>query len=457
MYFKKNIYIYFWIFFFFFFFIFFFFFFLFFFYLIFFFFYSLNFFCLLVLLLRPSNFSVYLWSLRYFFIFIIFNLWILAGFMNSIDIYFSSVWDLINLKTRSLIYGPDFYSKFLHKTNYEIIWSNRTRTRRFVDSWYNNSLIHFYRHKFYYINLVYEPLNNYIHYKYLTFLYTTSFGLKYRESQDFFKIYLHRLRYRDWALIPYFRHIKYFLWPFYEQLALKSLDFGVDTPFHSVYIYYRLFSMFFLTFNQYAYAKFLAKVTIMGVSQSFLNLNFINLKTQQIGFLRLSYYRHMFDILRFNLWGKYPILSSSYFMFYRRKWFMTEKQFFYLIVQNAMPNKRRHDLGAFHILNRPDRVMYFRLFDDSLVSDKIAYDLAFETTHIIPIKRYNTYVTKRLNVEYKNHYNYSLFYAQYLVPDVGFIGSANWAVNWKYLSIDKSLKLDSFYFKLSRKSFRRHW
>lgn len=408
-----------------------------------FFFYIMLFFLLIVLILRPLESSNVLWSYRYLILLCALTVWFLASFVNSVDLYFTTMWDIFNNNAHSVIYGSDFYWKFIHKTNYELIWSNRTRSRKFINNWYHYNIHYLYLYKFYYLKFIwfhYKQVFNFIYEKYYQ---------PYIWSLEYELVYLYfRLEYTYDYLEAYYK--------FFENKKYATVLYFYLTSTEKFAAWYSIFSLHFLTFNEYFFYKTIANTTIFGTSYSHLNLmNRTSPNFKKFLFVKLSYYKHIFELTRNSLWGDYNITPSSFFIFYRKKWFMSEKHFFYMSIVNAVP--RRRAVKGLNYFRHPDRFIFFKLYDEILYNDKIAYDLPDESTYTYPIKKASP-IRRRGDVQYNHRrYNSSLLYSKYLLPDIGFIGSSNWGVKWKFLSFDKALRFDSFYFKTGRKPFRRHW
>lgn len=429
-------------------------------------FYAMLFFILAILILRPVVLSGYLWSFRYFFLFILYALWMLSSWVNSVDLYFSFLWDVIVNNARAMVYGPDFYSKFLHKVNHELIWTNKTRSIRFFDDWYHHNLYRPYRYKFYYSDILFSFYKPLLYNLDAIFdLRKTLLNAKLFYGEIFLNSTVHLFQSMSKFLISVNPNAitTFFLYSYTNPLDKKMYFFAnfesqaiAKTHIMFFSYWYSLFTINFFVLNEFLFYKtVIATSPIFGNSFGFLNLNYLE-DLKVFRFVKLSYYKHMLEFLRINLWGNYKVPASGFFMFYRRKWFMSEKHFLYIsIYKSIQKGQRLRAIGNSPALKGIPADIF--LVYDEPMHGVAAYDKPMHWNTVLPIKRHNSYIKLQANYQVKHRFNYSLFYSKYLLPDIGFIGSSNWGVKWKYLSFDTSLKNDSLYVRTGRRRFRRHW
>ena len=389
--------------------------------------------------------------------------------MNSIDLYFSTFWDVVINRSRNVLYGPTFYLKFLHKVNHEALWSNRTRLNRFFDDWYHATLFMPFQSygfmkqiiKYIYINEI-VPLKvsfNYYYYKYVLMYHIIDFLEKILD--------IHKSIFYYPTIYEYFNIFDLSIMTSHEEKFdlvrenFRKYLFFLSGYYSWTYIF-MLFSYNFITnYSDFFLLKGLATIPVFGRSSAFLNLNYLR-HLRYYRYHRLSYFSNMFELLRKDLWGNSKPSSSSFFMFYSRQWFTSEKQYFYARILHRQENARiRINSGTrdpvYHKFDNYG-LFFFTDYYDHLLHQAEVRDMPEVYTQALPYKR-ATIAHKKLRVgaRYYWHYQSANFYTKYLLPDIGFIGSSTWGTKWKYMSFDTSVKYDSLYFKTGRRPFRRHF
>jgi len=554
-------------------------------------FYSIILFIFFIGLLYPFQITYILWAFRYYYLAILFVLWFLSANINSMEILFMQYWDFIRLKASSVIYGPMFYNHFLSYANYEILWTNIRSFSSAYDFWWHPTLRYYiklpktlytetkdayfyfiYMWQHYYsfllkINFFFvRDLNNYIvnHLNNLQSL----FNFFYKKGESVFGIVNYIPSIKEYISINnYINYLKTISVRDHIWKSNNNNIFFINVDYFFFFKnYYSIFCINFLSLDSLYLNKFIYGVSgsaYLGAVNIFLQMNIYE-DQKKINILRLTYYRHVFNKLRLDLWGNYVYNPYYFFSFYKRNWFLSEKDYYYKILQSYALNEEEIPIPPFmkedgplmrsirdyqlieripnyHIplwnpetltllLNiakkhkeyakigkyvigsgqigiefmshfyipeaRRDKFMltiklnpnkyydfYFPIinkihpFNNRYFKDIAyeAYEASYYPSYYIDDKDnedpfdlrllHQTYPHAPLfsrkdaldthGVIRKMHVS-PVFFSKYLVPDLGYIGSSTWGVNWKFLQLTDISISDSFFFDTNKKPSRNN-
>lgn len=272
----------------------------------------------LVFLLYPLKLSKWLWSTRYLFLLLVIVLWVYSGLVNSPQILFSQVWDLLNLKT-NVVFGELFFAKTLYPFTFEWIYNHYFRvfglftgfdlpnTHAIVDKYFlnhNRSPFLVLAKILYYDLVAVEHIIGGF-FSDIKFVYYKLY--KMLQNHDLFRLTMRFIK-------IYYRHFRSIFYGNEENILL-----------YYIYIYPR-----YMSFFDYFYNIFSIQVNISLTRYHFARMFYENFGVAPFGSLylllvhdvsnklALSYYRNVFSLLRKDLWGNYRVDLNNVFMFYER-------------------------------------------------------------------------------------------------------------------------------------------
>lgn len=309
-------------------------------------FYGLNLFCICIFLLSPFN--VRLWSFRYVFLVLLLILWFLAGLMNSTDILFSSLWGKISNSMNDVFYGPFLYKKFIYPISYEDIWVHKTRSR-VINEWDHFNFVGFINGCLYVLDLIHLDLQPLVYQlNSLVSPYKSIFELNMKKVVD---------------------NINKFNMIFsFDGDKINTQYFSNVFSFFG--IYYNIFVLNFLTFHfDFFFSEFVGRTSLYGYGHGPVTLSLLLEKKSksQMNLLRINYYVQMFKLLRRDLWGNFSVQPQHFFIFYRRRWFVSEKHFVWLGL-SSMAHEREL-VGFFN----PYTYNFYHMVADLVLSYRFAF------------------------------------------------------------------------------------
>jgi hypothetical protein len=273
-------------------------------------------------------------------------LWFLAGLINSVDVLFSSLWGTILNTMNDVFYGPFLYKKFVHPINYDNIWIHQTRAR-VVSEWDHFNFVRFVNNSFYVLDLFRLELQPLVYQlNVLVSPYKSIIEVNIKKVVDV---------------------INNFNATFFSD-GNKVNSYYFSTVFSFFGIYYNMFVLNFLTFHfDFFYSEIVGRTSLYGygygpASLSLLLDSSFKKSRSKKNLLRVNYYVQMFKLLRQDLWGNFPVQPAHFFIFYRRKWFVSEKQFVWLNL-SALSNSRE-PVGFFN----PHDHYYYHMVADLVLS-----------------------------------------------------------------------------------------
>jgi hypothetical protein len=392
-------------------------------------------------------------------------------------------WDTITMNANLVLYGPMFYEHFLSYANYEILWTNIHTFSSSLDFWWHPTII-------YYIDL---PIDLYIKSKNIYFDFIKSWNYYYLLLMEWSTAkaidnYLHKNVINSiksinniilFNILDIFSFIK-------NTLKIKSINTSNNFIFFYKN-YYSLFCINFLSLDKAYLYKILygiGGIYFGGVNCYYPNMNNFNYKSM----MRITYYRHIFNKLRLDLWGNYVYNPYNFFSFYKRNWFISEKEFHYKTLQtytqSDSPYHKYEKANETHWVATiyPGHAAYMNVpfpfmekkgknsayttffhtnqFDTSIYAFESFTNDAYEVRLLHQNYPHAT-IQERINEDedtqgdFYNFQNSShIFFSKYLVPDLGYIGSSYWGVNFGYLQITDIVTFDSFFFNKNKKQVR---
>lgn len=413
------------------------------------FFYSMLFFLLFVIILNPfSKSGNILWNIRIEIFFLIFWFWFLSGYINSIDVLLTDIWDTFNIN-KGAYHGPSFYELF-YKNYLTISDKNmESMTNTFLNIWHDNTIL-----------IIKDTWRSLLSqsdtFKYVIKIIKKIIKLLVKQADFFYKKYYFKsifhkeyLNFINFCKTKFYVDYVYITAPFYFSIRCL-LDFFKGDPFFFSHFFEKIINTRNLSYRGYYY----------GLS----------------GFDLFTFYKQSIKNVYFDMWGNYKPKADFYFTFYgRQERFFTTYEMDYLDELNVNGRdiiartkiKNKNDLTTVDINNNKipffsdeEELFYISKAKKELLLNKenpefkrkVIFDreLKYETIiiekNIRQFKQSNFHYIRNLwPYEFRETVlrDYSGFFSSVYIPDLAFMGSPTWFYDINLLQLDHSIKSDA--------------
>jgi hypothetical protein len=446
-------------------------------------------FLLIMWLLWPLKMANILWELRYILLILLLCLWYLATLVNSIDLFFTNLWDKhFFFMSKYAVSYINFYYKFINDLVLLEAWKMSKSQMVMLDfglyNWFNIYFPGFLKYFYLFSGEVDLIFNKYINYI-----------INYTNSAIFNSVINNFILY----------------YPVLKGLVLNFFNETVFiywlTIYKNSFFYYYYYIFIFLYFEQYGFLpRLLYTSDFKGIERAYYDLiiNY-NIDPMIAYNLRFMYYTNMFNLSRRTLWGNYNSSAKNFFEFYAYNWRIKEEKKYKIFLTQTFEKKK---IGKFYnnLLKRRYNATELYFLDlykyetfrglehydynnkSNLLKTKYEYNLIsfwkklstsrynLHENLLINYKayrqseffKYNFFFTEQQSkkakalfaynpqeafiatkmqkkvphyrwniVSHQKFYGSRLYHYNYLIPDFGFLGSKTWGTSWVYLNADQ--------------------